>query len=218
MLEVPTAIHRGDDELPWVDIGEGSLLKVLQVKEREGLWVIRNRFMPGYDVQTHKHTGPVYAFTTSGAWRYKESDFVNTAGSFLYEPAGSVHTLTVPDDNTEPTDVFFAIWGANLNLDADGNVEAVVDAGLILSAYYLMCEAAGLPEARSGARLMSGRDRARSTVLRGVGEGRLRRPDRLLHRRRGVPQHPGRSGDRQGRDPRHDRRCSRPASSASSSA
>ena len=153
MLEVPTAIHRGDDELPWVDIGEGSLLKVLQIKEREGLWVIRNRFQAGYKVQTHKHTGPVYAFTTSGAWKYKESDFVNRAGSFLYEPAGSVHTLIVPDDNTEPTDVFFAIWGANLNLDADGNIESIVDAGGILQAYYMLCEAEGLPEARRRARL-----------------------------------------------------------------
>lgn len=146
MLEVPTAIHRGDDDLPWVGIGEGSYLKVLQVKEREGLWVIRNRFAPGYAVQTHKHTGPVYAFTTKGAWRYKESDFVNRAGSFLYEPAGSVHTLIVPDDNTEETDVFFAIWGANLNLDADGNVESIVDAGGILAAYYMLCEAEGLPK------------------------------------------------------------------------
>src|ERR1700710_1771925 len=86
VTEIPSAIHRGDEELPWVDIGDGSLLKVLHIKEREGLWVIRNRFMPGYQVQTHKHTGPVYAFTTTGAWRYKESDFVNRAGSFLYEP------------------------------------------------------------------------------------------------------------------------------------
>ncbi|MGQ0824305.1 MAG: 2,4'-dihydroxyacetophenone dioxygenase family protein [Actinomycetota bacterium] len=146
MLELPTAIHRGDDELPWVDIGEGSLLKVLQIKEREGLWVIRNRFQPGYRVQKHKHTGPVYAFTTSGAWRYEESEFVNRAGSFLYEPAGSVHTLVVPRDNTESTDVFFAIWGANLNLDASGNVESIVDAGLILQAYYALCEAEGLPK------------------------------------------------------------------------
>ncbi|MDZ4825936.1 MAG: 2,4'-dihydroxyacetophenone dioxygenase family protein [Actinomycetota bacterium] len=146
VLELPSAIHRGDDELPWVDIGGGSLLKVLQVKEREGLWVIRNRFEAGYAVQTHKHTGPVYAFTTSGAWKYKESDFVNRAGSFLYEPAGSVHTLIVPEDNTETTDVFFAIWGANLNLDADGNIESIVDAGGILQAYYMLCEAEGLPK------------------------------------------------------------------------
>ena len=97
-------------------------------------------------MQTHKHTGPVYAFTTSGAWKYRESDFVNRAGSFLYEPAGSVHTLEVLDDNTELTDVFFAIWGANLNLDADGNVESIIDAGGILQAYYLLCEASGLPK------------------------------------------------------------------------
>jgi hypothetical protein len=51
----------------------------------------------------------------------------------------------VPEDNTEPTDVFFAIHGANLNLDANGNVESVYDATLILQSYYLMCEAAGLP-------------------------------------------------------------------------
>jgi 2,4'-dihydroxyacetophenone dioxygenase len=145
VTEIPTAVHRGDDELPWVDIGDGSLLKVLHIKEREGLWVIRNRFAPGYRVQTHKHTGPVFAYTESGAWRYLESDFVNTAGSYLYEPAGSVHTLVVPETNTEPTDVFFAINGANLNLDAEGNVESVYDAGSILQAYLFLCEAQGLP-------------------------------------------------------------------------
>ena len=145
IAEIPTAIHRGDDELPWVDIGDGSYLKVIQVREAEGLWVIRNRFAPGTVVPTHKHTGPVFAFTVSGAWKYRESDFVNRAGSFLYEPAGSVHTLTVPDDNTEETDVWFAIYGANLNLDADGNVESVYDARFILDSYYLLCEAQGLP-------------------------------------------------------------------------
>lgn len=145
IAEIPTAVHRGDDELPWVDIGDGSLLKVLQIKQTEGLWVIRNRFQPGYTVQTHKHTGPVYAFTESGRWRYRESDFENTAGSFLYEPAGSVHTLEVPADDNEPTDVWFVIFGANLNLDADGHVESVYDAGFILQSYYALAEAQGLP-------------------------------------------------------------------------
>jgi hypothetical protein len=56
-----------------------------------------------------------------------------------------VHTLVVPEDNTEPTDVFFAIHGANLNLDAEGNVESVYDASSILQAYLFLCEAAGLP-------------------------------------------------------------------------
>ena len=29
---------------------------------REGLWIVRTRFAPGVEVQTHRHTGPVYAF------------------------------------------------------------------------------------------------------------------------------------------------------------
>ena len=146
MLEAaPTAIHRDDATLPYVTVDQGVELKVLQIKVREGLWVIRNRFAPGARVQTHKHTGDVFAFTTRGAWRYRESDFVNTPGSYLYEPAGSIHTLEVPASNTEPTEVWFAITGANLNLDANGNVEMVIDAGLVLQVYLMTCEAAGLP-------------------------------------------------------------------------
>ena len=138
----PTAVHIGADELPFVDIGDGSKLKVLQVKEREGLWIVENIFRNGYEVQRHRHTGPVYAFTTSGAWKYKEYPYVNRAGSFLYEPANSVHTLQCIEDDTH---VWFQIYGANLNLDADGNVESVIDGALTLSAYYALCEAEGLP-------------------------------------------------------------------------
>lgn len=143
-LAIPKALHRGESELPFVDIGDGSLLQLLQVDIEQGLWVVRTRFNPGYVVQTHKHTGAVYAFTISGRWHYKEYPEVNTAGSYLYEPAGSVHTLTVPADNTEVTDVWFAIQGANLNLDEDGNVVSVFDAQYILDGYLLLCEAAGL--------------------------------------------------------------------------
>ncbi|MBV9515149.1 MAG: 2,4'-dihydroxyacetophenone dioxygenase family protein [Mycobacteriaceae bacterium] len=141
-VDVPTAVHIGADELPFVDIGDGSKLKVIQVKEAEGLWIVENAFKADYVVQRHKHTGPVYAYTTSGAWKYQEYDYVNRAGSFLYEPAGSVHTLQVLEDDTH---VWFQIYGANLNLDADGNVESVVDGSLALQAYYMLCEAEGLP-------------------------------------------------------------------------
>jgi 2,4'-dihydroxyacetophenone dioxygenase len=138
----PTAVHIGADELPFVDIGDGSKLKVIMVKEREGLWIVENVFQSGYVVQTHKHTGPVYAYTTSGAWKYKEYDYVNRAGSFLYEPAGSIHTLTVLEDDTH---VWFQMYGANLNLDAEGKVESVIDGAGTLQAYYLLCEAEGKP-------------------------------------------------------------------------
>jgi quercetin dioxygenase-like cupin family protein len=138
----PQTIHRGERDLPFVDLGDTGKLQLLQVDLATGIWVVRNQFPPGATVQTHKHTGHVYAFTQCGSWYYLESpEAVNTAGSYLYEPAGSVHTLHVPDTNDGITDVWFTIYGANLNLDADGNVEMVIDAHGILDFYRAFCEA-----------------------------------------------------------------------------
>jgi len=144
-IDIPVALHRGESDLPFVDLGDGSDLQLLQCDVEAGLWVIRTRFQPGYVVQTHKHTGEVFAFTISGSWRYAEYPQVNTAGSYLFEPAGSIHTLTVPEDNEGLTDVWFAIRGANLNLDENGNVTTVIDAGIIRDFYLAMCEQMGLP-------------------------------------------------------------------------
>src|SRR4051812_9115974 len=141
MTDIPMAIHRGESDLPFVELDTGLQIQVLQVNIDTGLWVIRNKFAPGTKVQKHKHTGEVFAFTQSGSWKYEEYPEVNTAGSFLYEPAGSIHSLVVPETNTEETDVWFAIYGANLNLDADGNVEMVIDAGFIYEIYVAVCEA-----------------------------------------------------------------------------
>ncbi len=138
----PAAVHIGTDDLPWAEIGEGSKMKVIQVKEREGLWIVENIFNAGYEVQKHRHTGPVWGYTVSGAWKYKEYDYVNRAGSFLYEPAGSIHTLQCVEDNTR---VWFHMYGANLNLDANDNVESVTDGAGALAAYYMLIEAQGLP-------------------------------------------------------------------------
>jgi quercetin dioxygenase-like cupin family protein len=138
----PTAVHIGADELPFAPVPDGTMLKVLQVREQEGLWIIQTIFPAGYEVQTHRHTGPVWGYTVSGAWKYKEYDYVNRAGSFLYEPANSVHTLQAVEDDTN---VWFHMYGANLNLDADGNVESVTDGASALAAYYALCEAAGIP-------------------------------------------------------------------------
>ena len=146
MTGIPTAIHRGESELPFVDLGEGVQIQVLQVNIDAGLWVIRNKFAPGTVVQKHKHTGEVFAFTQAGSWKYAEYPEVNTAGSYLYEPAGSIHTLIVPETNTEDTDVWFAIYGANLNLNEEGNVDLVIDAGFIYEFYVALCEQAGHPK------------------------------------------------------------------------
>lgn len=136
--------HVGDDDAPWVDTGTGVDLKIMRVDLDRGTWVIRNRFQPGVQLQTHKHTGAVEGYTLGGRWHYLEYDFVSVAGSYIHEPAGSVHTLHVPEDNDGVTDVLFVIEGALLNLTPDGQVESVVDAEFMVEVYVALCEAAGL--------------------------------------------------------------------------
>ena len=138
----PEAAHVAADQLPFVDFGDGNRLKVLQVDESEGLWVVENVFMAGFELPTHRHTGPVFGHTFTGAWKYREYDYVNRAGSFLYEPAGSVHTLTCLEDDTH---VRFHMYGANVDLAPDGTILGVVDGRTALDGYYALCEAAGLP-------------------------------------------------------------------------
>jgi 2,4'-dihydroxyacetophenone dioxygenase len=135
----------GEDDAPWADTGMGVLLKVVRFDVERGTWVILNRFHPGVQLQTHRHTGSVDAYTSAGRWHYLEYDFYVTAGSYLFEPANSVHTLHVPEDNVGDTDVCFIIEGALLNLAADGSVESVSDGPSTLEAYYALLEAQGDP-------------------------------------------------------------------------
>ncbi len=140
---IPEALHRAEKDLPFVEYPEGVVFQLLQADVAAGLWVIRVRFQPGVTIQRHRHTGEVFAFTLQGSWKYLEYPDVNVAGSYLFEPAGSIHTLHVPDTNKEVTDVWFAIRGANLNLDEAGNVESVLDAGTVLEIYRAVCEKSG---------------------------------------------------------------------------
>jgi quercetin dioxygenase-like cupin family protein len=137
--------HVGDDEELWVNAGFGVGLKLVRLDASKGTWVIENRFEPGVRLQIHRHTGPVDAFTLTGRWHYLEYDFFSVAGSYIYEPANSVHTLDVPEDNEGTTNVLFVIEGALLNLDADGGIESVTDGAAILEAYMALLEAEGKP-------------------------------------------------------------------------
>jgi len=138
------AILIQDDDLPYVSLPDGSLLQLLQVDLNQNLWIVRNKFKPGFGIDTHYHTGPVFAVTQSGEWFYKEyPDKVNKAGAYLYEPAHSLHTLTVADDATEDAVVWFAIFGSNVNIDDAGDVTSILDAKTLLKVYRALCAAEG---------------------------------------------------------------------------
>lgn len=142
---VPPSFHRAESDLPFVEFAEGIQFQLLQVDIENGFWVVRVRFEPGVTIQKHKHTGEVFAYTIKGSWKYLEYPEVNTAGSFLYEPAGAVHTLHVLEKNKDITDVFFVVRGANLDLDEEGNVENVLDPGSVLRIYLEQCQKEGHP-------------------------------------------------------------------------
>ena len=142
----PPALHRGESDLPFVPYQEGVTFQLLQVDIEAGFFVVRVRGEPGKTIQRHKHTGEIFAFTYAGSWKYLEYPEVNIAGSYLYEPAGSVHTLHFPETNTEVTDVSFVLHGANLNLDSEGNVESVLDAAAALAVYRAACRDCGLAD------------------------------------------------------------------------
>jgi len=105
-----------------------------------GLWVIYARFDPGTVLPKHFHTGTVHFYTTAGSWAYVEyPDDVQTEGSYLYEPGGSIHTFK----SDEGTEGFMVVAGANVNFDADGNFLNIMDAGWIEQAVHSAAKATG---------------------------------------------------------------------------
>lgn len=138
------ATHIGFDELPFVEVAPGVEVQVLHVDLKQGLWIVRNRFQPGAKIAKHYHTGPVLAVTLRGEWYYEEyPEERNSAGSYLFEPAASVHTLTIPKDQKGPTEVWFAIYGCNVDMNEKDEVLQIIDANTMLKGYRLLCEAAG---------------------------------------------------------------------------
>jgi hypothetical protein len=143
---IPAAMHVGEDQVPWVPniAYPGTWMRLLQADVEAGVYAMAGKLPAGLAVGTHRHTGAVHMFTLSGAWRYLEHDYVNRAGSYLYEPPGSVHTLHVPADNAELTETLTVVYGTTEYLDPDGNVIAVSDAEAALRGYFESCEAAGI--------------------------------------------------------------------------
>ncbi len=130
------------DKLLTVDTNLGKFLEGLLhpgikayplfLDPHNGIWVLRVKFAPGVTLPLHFHTGTVHLYTMSGAWYYTEyPDQVQRAGSYLYEPAGSIHQLNTFPDNTEDTDTFMIVTGSNVNFADDGSFINIMDAGMI---------------------------------------------------------------------------------------
>ncbi|MGW1915739.1 2,4'-dihydroxyacetophenone dioxygenase family protein [Streptomyces sp. NPDC002076] len=118
------------DQIPLLKdlVGPGIHIQTLRLDPERGEWVFLATLAPGCKLPLHYHTGPAQVWTVQGRWVYHEyPDQPQTAGSYLYEPGGSVHTFYCPEDNTEDTVALAWIEGAQVSFNEDGTFHSVMD-------------------------------------------------------------------------------------------
>jgi quercetin dioxygenase-like cupin family protein len=126
-------------------MGVGVHVQPLRLDLEAGCWVVLATFSPGSQVPLHYHTGVAEVYTLSGSWHYLEyPDQLQVAGSYLYEPSGSVHTFICPESNTEDTVIFVRVQGANINFNDDGTFHSILDAVLIQQLTTVLADQQGL--------------------------------------------------------------------------
>jgi hypothetical protein len=132
---------------PGIDFGEyfpGLKLWPLYLDPEAGVWVLYAKYGAGMRMPTHFHTGAVHFFTTKGRWNYAEyPDDVQTEGSYLYEPPGSVHSLSIPEDSHD-TEGFMVVTGVNINFDENGEYIDTAHAGSMEESILQMAKAQGI--------------------------------------------------------------------------
>ena len=110
---------------------------------QQGIWVLRVTMDAGITLPTHFHTGQVHVWTTAGSWNYLEhANEPQTAGCYLYEPGGSIHTF----HTKEGTEFTTMVIGSNVNFDQDGNFLNIMDAGWIEEMINRLAKEQGLSD------------------------------------------------------------------------
>src|SRR5246127_5781408 len=114
-------------------VGPGIHIQPLRLDPERGEWFFLAALAPGCELPIHYHTGTAQVWTIQGRWLYREyPDQPQSAGSYLYEPGGSVHTFYCPEDNTEDTVVLLWMEGAQIGFNDDGTLAHINDATSIL--------------------------------------------------------------------------------------
>ena len=132
----------GDERL-WAPVGEGVWSRPLHLNVTGGFYVHLLKVRRSGLLQRHRHSGAVHAYVIRGKWLYLEHDWVAEEGSYVYEPPGETHTLTVPDDCSEMLTLFM-IHGSLMYVDPDGNSTGFDDVFTRIEKYRAHFERVGL--------------------------------------------------------------------------
>lgn len=114
---VANAIPQDDRE--WVPQADNVWFRPLMLNTVTGGWCNLLKVRKSGVLSRHRHPMIVVGYVIKGRWFYREHDWVASAGDFVYEPPGEIHTLEVPADCDEMI-TFFNISGAMVYLDPDG--------------------------------------------------------------------------------------------------
>jgi quercetin dioxygenase-like cupin family protein len=113
------------DEREWVPSAfPGVHMRPLLFDTVGGAWVSVVRMDTTGVISRHAHVSPVHGYVIKGSWRYVERDWVASEGTYVFEPAGDVHTLYA--DAGESLTLFF-INGALVELDETGAMLGYAD-------------------------------------------------------------------------------------------
>lgn len=115
-LPADIAFKIPEDERKWVRRPAGHLYLPLLFDLSGGVTVNVLKYPKGGVIGRHVHDGPVYSYTIQGSWGYLEHDWVATAGTFIWEPPGEMHTLVMNEDDTM---AFYVMHGGLTLLDED---------------------------------------------------------------------------------------------------
>lgn len=131
------------DDIPWVPQEPGRWFKPLHFLTDSGTWINLVRMEPGRQIRRHVHAGgAVHAYVLQGSWRYLEHEWTAGPGSYVFEPAGGVHTLEVLGDETMVT--LFIVNGVIQYLDDDGRVVQQDDLQTRRRLYLEFCREEGI--------------------------------------------------------------------------
>jgi hypothetical protein len=115
--------------------------KPLRLSPALGTWTNLLKVTRAGVISRHRHPFPVEAWVLQGAWRYLEHPWTAGVGSYVYEPAGDVHTLVT--DGVEMV-TLFSMHGPIEYLDEAGNVTFTETAQTKLDKYLDHCAAQGI--------------------------------------------------------------------------
>jgi 2,4'-dihydroxyacetophenone dioxygenase len=148
-LDIPdmTTLHIHGDDVPWVsqsELASGDVQgRVLHAPEDGSFVVTQLRVGPGVLSALHRHVGPAFAYTSSGAWGHDRT-FSYRPGTYVFETPGVTHRFHSGDEPS--TEVLFVSYATLEFVDSDTlDVIGSMSPVDIAKKYFEDCEMAGLP-------------------------------------------------------------------------